>query len=250
VSDVNPTRSAAIEMKDERRAMHEGYVFLDEKCLLLAGEILAELGRYVSLRREFLSLHEAALEALRAAVLRHGLEGLQVYLPADLASASVRRRARSLMGVRLQEAELDGTPGAAPMAVERSPEGEACRRAYAAVVAAAVPLAASSGNLERLSLEYRRSVRRARALQDVMLPELDRSIADIESRLEELEQEDAIWMRSAAGDGPAAGSKPPSRETRSPDTDLDPDQDHSHRGADTSLSTPRAWHPPDRHLEG
>jgi V/A-type H+-transporting ATPase subunit D len=250
VSDVNPTRSAAIEMKDERRAMHEGYVFLDEKCLLLAGEILAELGRYESLRREFLSLHEAALEALRAAVLRHGLEGLQVYLPADLASASVRRRARSLMGVRLQEAELDGTPGAAPMAVERSPEGEACRRAYAAVVAAAVPLAASSGNLERLSLEYRRSVRRARALQDVMLPELDRSIADIESRLEELEQEDAIWMRSAAGDGPAAGSKPPSRETRSPDTDLDPDQDQSHRGADTSSSRPRAWHPPDRHLEG
>jgi len=66
------------------------------------------------------------------------------------------------------------------------------------VVAAAVPLAAASGNLERLSLEYRRSVRRARALQDVMLPELDRSIADIESRLEELEQEDAVWMRSAA----------------------------------------------------
>jgi hypothetical protein len=154
------------------------------------------------------------------------------------------------MGVRLQEAELDGPPGAAPMAVERSPEGEACRRAYSAVVAAAVPLAASSGNLERLSLEYRRSVRRARALQDVMLPELDRSIADIESRLEELEQEDAIWMRSAAGDGPAAGSKPPSRETRSPDTDLDPDQDQSHRGADTSSSRPRAWHPPDRHLEG
>ena len=56
-----------------------------------------------------------------------------------------------------------------------------------------------SGNLERLSLEYRRSVRRARALQDVMLPELDHSIYDIESRLEELEQEDAVWMRHGAG---------------------------------------------------
>ena len=52
--------------------------------------------------------------------------------------------------------------------------------------------------LERLSLEYRRSVRRARALQDVMLPELDHSIYDVESRLEELEQEDAIWMRRGA----------------------------------------------------
>ena len=83
--------------------------------------------------------------------------------------------------------------------MNRSPEAEACRRAFAAVLAAAATLAAVSGNLERLSLEYRRAVRRARALQDVMLPELDRSIYDIENRLEELEQEDAIWMRQGAG---------------------------------------------------
>ena len=63
------------------------------------------------------------------------------------------------------------------------------------LLAAAAPLAAVTGNLERLSQEYRRSVRRARALQDVMLPELDRDIADVEGRLEELEQGDAIWMR-------------------------------------------------------
>jgi vacuolar-type H+-ATPase subunit D/Vma8 len=31
----------------------------------------------------------------------------------------------------------------------------------------------------------------------VLLPELDRDVAEIESRLEEIEQEDAIWMRSA-----------------------------------------------------
>ena len=67
------------------------------------------------------------------------------------------------------------------------------------MLALAAALAAVSGNLERLSFEYRRSVRRARALQDVMLPELDRSIGDIESRLEELEQEDAVSMRQRAG---------------------------------------------------
>ena len=55
-----------------------------------------------------------------------------------------------------------------------------------------------SGNLERLSFEYRRSVRRARALQDVLLPELDRAVYGIEGRLEELEQEDAISMRRRA----------------------------------------------------
>jgi V/A-type H+/Na+-transporting ATPase subunit D len=199
MSEVSPTRSAVIEMKDERRAMHEGYVFLDEKCLLLAGEILRELERYGRLQRAFLALNDAALAALQAAVARHGLQGLQVYPPTDLALAKVGIRAHALMGVRLQEAELDVGAAQSAEAVNRSPEAEACRRAFAAVLAASATLAALSGNLERLSFEYRRSVRRARALQDVMLPELDHSIYDIENRLEELEQEDAIWMRQGAG---------------------------------------------------
>ena len=195
MSEVSPTRSAVIEMKDERRAMHEGYVFLDEKCLLLAGEILRELARHGRLQREFTALHDAARTALQAAVSRHGLQGLQVHPPADLAAAQVLTRARALMGVRLQDASWQA--GSAPVAeaVQPSPEAEACRQAFAALLAAAAPLAALAGNLERLSLEYQRSVRRARALQDVMLPELDQSIGDIEGRLEELEQEDAIWMR-------------------------------------------------------
>jgi len=199
MSEVSPTRSAVIEMKDERRAMHEGYVFLDEKCLLLAGEILRELQRYGRLQRDFLALHDAALAALQAAVARHGLQGLQIYPPARLASALVRVRAYALMGVRLQQAEFEAGDGSAAEPVNRSPEAEACRVAFGAVLAAATTIAAVSGNLERLALEYRRSVRRARALQDVMLPELDHSIYEIENRLEELEQEEAIWMRHAAG---------------------------------------------------
>jgi V/A-type H+-transporting ATPase subunit D len=195
VSDISPTRSAVIEMKDERRAMHEGYVFLDEKCLLLAGEILRELEHHGRLQREFLQLHDIALAALQAAVARHGLQGLQVYPPTDLAQAKVRIAARSLMGVKLQQAEWVAGDALAPASVQPSPEAEACRLAFADLLARATALAAVSGNLERLSQEYRRSVRRARALQDVMLPELDRSIYEVESRLEELEQEDAIWMR-------------------------------------------------------
>lgn len=198
MSDISPTRSAVIEMKDERRAMHEGYVFLDEKCLLLAGEILRQLQQHARLLAAFDTAHAAALAALQAAVARHGLQGLQVYPPADAAAARVASTPGALMGVRLQAAAWAAGDTPAAPAVQPSPEAEACRRAFAAVLAAATPLAAVAGNLERLSLEYRRSVRRARALQDVMLPELDHDIGDIEGRLEELEQEDAIWMRRGA----------------------------------------------------
>ena len=99
------------------------------------------------------------------------------------------------MGVRLLSAEIvgDALPPVAP--TDFSPEAEACRQAYVALLEQAAALAALSGNLERLYVEYKRASRRARALQDVILPELDRSIAELETRLEELEQEDAIWMR-------------------------------------------------------
>jgi V/A-type H+-transporting ATPase subunit D len=193
--DITPTRSVVLELKDERRAMHEGYVFLDEKCLLLAGEMLRELARYAALQQAFLARWDAAIAALQAAIARHGLEGLQVYPPAGFEHAEIRSTPRSLMGVRLQEAALRTGPHAAPPAVDRSPEGEACRRAFGHLVEDATGLAAVAGNLERLSLEYRRAVRRARALQDVLLPEIDRDVYEIETRLEELEQEDAIWMR-------------------------------------------------------
>jgi V/A-type H+-transporting ATPase subunit D len=199
MSDTSPTRSAVIEMKDERRAMHEGYVFLDEKCLLLAGEILRQLERHGRLLRLLWARHDAALAALQAAVARHGLQGLQVYPPANMSGATVHITPRSLMGVRLQQATWQPADTTPPEAVMPSPEAEACRQAFAALLDAGTALAAVSGNLERLSSEYRRSVRRARALQDVMLPELDHTIGDVEGRLEELEQEDAIWMRQGAG---------------------------------------------------
>jgi V/A-type H+-transporting ATPase subunit D len=67
--------------------------------------------------------------------------------------------------------------------------------AYARVAARLGELAAVSTTLARLLAEYRRTVRRVRALQDVLLPELDADIADIETRLEDLEREDALIAR-------------------------------------------------------
>jgi V/A-type H+-transporting ATPase subunit D len=195
MAEASPTRAVVLELKDEQRAMHEGYVFLDEKCLLLAGEILRELARYAELDRVLLDAHRKAIEALQAAVARHGLHDLQVYPPLDQATATLTGVARSIMGVRLLDASWRPADNAPPRSVARSPEAETCRGAFLVLIAVAAELAAISGNLERLSFEYRRSVRRARALQDVLLPELDQSVYRIETRLEELEQEDAITMR-------------------------------------------------------
>ena len=92
MSEASPTRAVVLELKDEQRAMHEGYVFLDEKCLLLAGEILRELARYAELDRALLDAHRMAIETLQAAVARHGLDDLQVYPPLDQIVCDARTR--------------------------------------------------------------------------------------------------------------------------------------------------------------
>jgi V/A-type H+-transporting ATPase subunit D len=197
MGEITPTRSAVLELQDERRAMREGYEFLDEKRLLLAAEMLRELKRYESLWAQFRQQLQEATGALREAVTRHGFQGVQVYPAATLADATIEVRAQLLLGVRLQQASLRAAMGATPPAVYPSPEAERCRRAFLAVIEQAATLAAITGNLERLRHEYRRTERRARALEDVLLPEITDTIHELETRLEEVEQEEAIRVRRA-----------------------------------------------------
>ena len=130
MSEATPTRAVALELMDERRAMREGYVFLDEKCLLLAGAILRELARYGELRHALETAHDGAATALRAAVGRHGFAGLCVYPASEQRDATLAVSGRSVMGVRLQDAQWRPHDAPPPPATAPSPEAEACRRAF------------------------------------------------------------------------------------------------------------------------
>lgn len=197
MADFTPTRSLAIALADERRTMREGYAFLDEKCLLLAGEMLREIKRHRALVEQMAPLRLKAERALAAALLRHGLNGLQVY-PAPPGAQRLRVERRALLGVAMRDAALEGDPGETPPAVAASPEALACGAAFVALAARLTELAAISGNLARLHAEYRKTVRRVRALQDVLLPEIEQTLHEVEASLEELEQDEAGFLRRAA----------------------------------------------------
>ena len=194
MNDLTPTRSLLIALADERRTMREGYAFLDEKCLLLAGEMLRQVRAQQALSRQLGALTNAAHEALSAALGRHGLHGLQVY-PATVSRRRLRVEPMPLLGVTTLTARVIGEVGQAPAAVNPSPEAEACRAAWVRVADHLAGMAAVSTTLARLYAEYRRTVRRVRALQDVLLPEIDADITDIDTRLEDLEREEAIATR-------------------------------------------------------
>jgi V/A-type H+-transporting ATPase subunit D len=203
VADLTPTRSLAIALTEERRTMREGYAFLDEKCLLLAGEMLRELRRWQDLRRELAPLQATATVRLTAAIARHGLNGLQVYATTPTTQLLSTTR-HDLIGVKMFKTQLAGERPAPPVPVHASPEAEACRRAFNDAIAKLAEMAAVSGNLARLHVEYRKTVRRVRALQDVLLPEIERTLSEIETSLEELEQDEAGFLRRAVRQAEAA----------------------------------------------
>ena len=179
--------------------MREGCAFLDEKCLLLAASMLAELRARDAAARELQPLQALARRALGAALQRHGVHGLQCQPALDASGQRLVVRRRALLGVALADAQLEGAPSAPAPAANPSPEARECRAAFAALLPLLVRMAAIDANLARLHAEYRRTVRRVRALEDVVLPEIERDCESMEAVLGELERDEAVWARFGRG---------------------------------------------------
>lgn len=195
MADITPTQSALLELKEERGAMSEAYSFLDEKRTLLAGEIVQQLRLYSVARAALDAGWQRAVEALEAAVSWHGLDGLQCYPAVDSEGDRLRISRRSLLGVVLQEADMELIELGADKRASGSPEAEHCRVGFREMTKLAASVAAHSGNLLRLYEEYKRTERRARALEDVLLPEMQETMVQIDAQLEALELEEAVRVR-------------------------------------------------------
>lgn len=202
--EVAPTKSIALALAEERQLMRQGFGFLDEKRMLLATEMLRLLRQYETTMTEAAALRLAAAAALAAATERHGLEALQRYpAPARGPEPPALRMVRFL-GVPLRAAEpcrvaADAVEGA----LDPSPEAEGCRAAFAGWLARVAEAGLIAGNLERLAQEYRRVERRAKALENVLLPEVEATLKHVGEQLDILDQEEVIRVRTA---GRQAGS--------------------------------------------
>jgi len=193
------TRIALLELRDEHRLVQEGYELLDEKRMMLAAEILRQLRRHEELQRERLQHETAARAAFDAAVEVHGFDDLTTQPRLGLEGALLRRDRRLFLGITLTEAVLEaGEPSPNAPALVPSPELRRCALAYRRLVTDYGALAACAANLRRLIREYVRTERRARALENVLLPEIDASLRFVEEQLDAVDQEEAVRVRNAA----------------------------------------------------
>jgi len=193
--EVAPTRSTAIALADERKLMRQGYDFLDEKRTLLASEILRQLKVYQQQTDALAAATQSAAGALAAALERHGLDQLQAYPAPAAPEISNPRRSLFLGLAMLTATEAAATGTDHPAAIDASPEAKACRAAFETLLALSADIALRAGNLNRLAREYRRTERRAQALEKVLLPEVAEAIKQVNEQLDTMEREETIRAR-------------------------------------------------------
>jgi V/A-type H+-transporting ATPase subunit D len=197
------TRIAQLELKDEQRLVKEGYELLDEKRIRLVAEIRAQLGRLRRWQGDVHKAQEAARGALMAALNRHGIDELSDYPPLSADEGELKFARTRLFGLELLDPRWH--PAAARLTerpVNPSPEARDCARDYRALLEPLVMTAVCSLNLKRLMREYVRTERRARAIENILLPEIEWSLKFIDEQLEILDQEEIARVRQRRPGGP------------------------------------------------
>lgn len=191
------TRAEAMSLAEEKRLVEQGYEFLDEKRVILAGEIMTRLADWRRLETRQEAALAAAREALGAEIRRIGFEAVQ-FRPTSLQAQDPKVIPVRFLGARLLALSPNGrntsnTPGDANV------EDGAVATAFAHLHAVLADMALVLANLYRLADEYQRTERRAKALENVLIPEIVADLKRIEAQLEANEMEDAIRVRIAAG---------------------------------------------------
>lgn len=193
--DTTPTRTALLELQDEQLVVNEAYEFLDEKRLLLAAEILRQLEIYERLQAQIETLGHEASRQLNATVGRHGLQGTSVYPPMEYSDSRLVISESNFMGVTLTTTEFKyrlKEENRQSSASNLTTEAQACRQTFLEITRQSAVLAGISGNLHRLLMEFRLTERRTRALENVILPEIEQTLSIMSSHLEELDLEETV----------------------------------------------------------
>lgn len=194
------SRAELLELRREHEVVVEGHRLLDERRVLLARELLARLREFDKRFEAFAARENEAHAALIEATERMGLEQLEVYPPLDLSALETVRETTRFIGITFDGARLAEMPEPSR---ERAPvfeseQAEAAASHFAGLLEEAVGLASDIAQLLKLEAEYRRTQRRVRALEKILLPELEAEQKVLENALEELEIEEAVRVRLAA----------------------------------------------------
>ena len=189
-----PTKGNLMAAKRSRSLAQTGYELMDRKRNILIRELMALMGAAKDLQSRIDTVFTQAYAALQAANIRLGVcDRIAEAVDVD---NSLELRYRSVMGV-----ELPHIPGESPAPrLEYGFSGTSsllddCCLKFHQVKELTRSLAEVETSIYRLAQAIRTAQKRANALQNIVLPDLDDTIRAITDALEEKEREEFVRMK-------------------------------------------------------
>lgn len=211
MANIAPTKGNLMAARRSRTLAFTGWELMDKKRNILTRELMARMDRAAALQQEIDGIFQEAYAALELAeITTESVTKVVSSMPED---DSVRLLWRSVMGVEIPEVSAaGGDPEEVPYGLMGSSSAldEAYRR-FARVKSLLAELAETENAVYRLAYAIEKSRKRANALQNIVIPGLDRDIERISDSLAEKEREEFVRRKvikarkkDEAGDSPPA----------------------------------------------
>ena len=207
-SSAAPTKGNLLRLREELQLATEAYELLDRKREVLVNELMALMQDLRNLQESFHRSYRKALLKLRTARVRMGEERMKIALAFESQPMDLEAFHRSVMGVHVIELAahpLPPHPLAGPQ--ESAPELEEAQSIMRDILEVVLRYVSQTAAAWRLATEVQKTQRRVTALENIFLPGYSRSIARIQSALEENDREQFFRLKRLKGKSAAAAFK-------------------------------------------
>lgn len=192
MANAAPTKGNLMAAQRSRALAANGWELMDKKRNILIRELMSRIDRAAELQSRIDDTFRAAYEALELAQITSGdCAGAIEAMPED---ESVRLLWRSIMGVEIPTVTAEAGAGDEipyGLTVSSSALDEAYWK-FRLVKELLAELAETETAVYRLAFAIEKSRKRANALENIVIPGLDRDIARISESLAEKEREEFV----------------------------------------------------------
>jgi V/A-type H+/Na+-transporting ATPase subunit D len=195
-TNVAPTKTNLLKLRDELKFSRLGYELLDQKRNILVIELLNIVDQTVDFQSRVEEELAKAFRALEDAVLEMGKLKVVNLSSAVNIDADIRIGVRKVMGVRLPVVNTEFKEWAPYF----SPVGTSfwidhAILSFKAALKQLGKLAELKISVIRLANEVKKTIRKVNALEKIAIPDLNETVQFIQNRLEENERDMFVLMK-------------------------------------------------------
>jgi len=190
IRNIPPTKTNLLKLKEELKFAKLGYELLDQKRNILIIELLGIVDQAVDIQNQIEEALDRAFRSLEEAIAHSGKLQIKSIAFAMNLKSEVKIRVRKVMGVTLPvvETQFEENPPYFSGIGMSFWVDEAIKN-FMQVLKIMGRFAELKISVVRLAEEVKKTIRKVNALEKIAIPDLEETVQNIESRLEESERE-------------------------------------------------------------